>query len=94
MRAALGSDRPSLDRDAQMAAGPDHHGNPAAQSSYPVASIPALAAAGTEQVFVTLRDGVRPRYESEGILAGDGGPGRAVSRRRAFATVRRAAAGN
>ena len=69
----------------------DYRGGERAQAAYLAESLPALALAGADQVFVTLRDGGGGQFDSEGILRGQGRPGEAFSRKAAWQTVRDAA---
>jgi hypothetical protein len=67
---------------------PSFVGGEAAQARYFKRSLPALAEAGAEQIFVTLRDNaaLEPNYVSEGLVQIEGG---SVRRRPAFEAVRR-----
>ncbi len=49
---------------------PAYRGGEPAQAAYLAQSLPALAKAGADQVFVTLRDGGDGQYAAEGILGG------------------------
>lgn len=71
---------------------PAYKGGAGAQADYLSHSLPALAAAGSQETFVTLLDGPPGPYESEGIVAGRGRPGEALRRKPAWLAVRRAAA--
>lgn len=62
-----------------------------AQAGYLSRSLPALATAGADQVFVTLRDGGGGEFDSEGILEGIGQPGGTLHRKPAWYAVRQAA---
>jgi len=68
-----------------------YRGGERAQAAYLAESLPALALAGADQVFVTLRDGGGGEFESEGILRGQGRPGEAFGRKWAWEAVRQAA---
>jgi hypothetical protein len=66
---------------------PAHRGGEDAQAAYLAQSLPALARAGAEQVFVTLRDGGGGQYASEGIVAGAGPPAGSFRRKPAWFAV-------
>ena len=70
---------------------PDYRGGETAQAAYLAEALPALALAGADQVFVTLRDGGGGQFDSEGILRGQGRPGESFGRRAAWWSVREAA---
>jgi hypothetical protein len=71
---------------------PAYRGGEAAQAAYLAESLPTLALAGADQVFVTLRDGGGREFDSEGILRGQGRKGEPFARKAAWWTVRAAAA--
>ncbi len=83
LRAQVG--RPVWVTEHGRAAAPDGE---AAQAAYLRRSIPALAAAGAPEVYVTLLDAPPGPYESEGIVAGRGEPGQTLRPRPAHAAVR------
>jgi hypothetical protein len=65
-----------------------------AQAAFLAASIPALAGAGADQIFVTLRDGAFGEFLVEGLVHIDeDGAGYPSDRRLAFETVGRLARG-
>ena len=68
---------------------PAYRGGDAAQAAFLRDSIPALTAAGADQVFVTLRDNLWGEYLSEGLVHIDESvPTYPAARRPAFETVR------
>jgi hypothetical protein len=74
---------PAFQRD------PAHRGGDAAQAGFLSESIPLLAGAGADQVFVTLRDNLWGEYLSEGLVHIDESrPGYPAVRRPAFEAVR------
>lgn len=70
---------------------PAFRGGEREQAEYLSRSLPALARAGAQQIFVTLLDAGPGPYESEGIVQGSDTPGVPLLRRPAFEAVRRAA---
>jgi hypothetical protein len=66
-------------------------GGEPAQAAYLTESVLALAAAGADQVFVTLRDNLWGRFLSEGVVAIDEASPQFARRKPAFAAVRRLA---
>jgi hypothetical protein len=67
---------------------PAYRGGDAAQAAFLRDSIPALTAAGADQVFVTLRDNLWGEYLSEGLVHIDeADPSYPAARRPAFETV-------
>jgi hypothetical protein len=68
---------------------PHFRGGPSAQAAFLRRSIPLLAGAGADQVFVTLRDNLGGRWASEGVLDIGGPPAYAVHRKAAFDAIRR-----
>jgi hypothetical protein len=76
---------PAFQRD------PAFQGGENAQAAYLSQSMPALALAGADQVFVTLRDAGGGQYASEGILGGAGPPSSAFRRKPAWYAVLNAA---
>ena len=60
----------------------------AAQAAYLRRSLPALAAEGVPEVYVTLLDAPPGPYESEGIVAGRPEPGQVFRPRLAYGAVR------
>jgi hypothetical protein len=84
---------PAFQRDPSYRGGnarsPLYGGGEPAQAAFLRDSIPLLADAGAEQVFVTLRDNLWGEYLSEGIVHIDeAAPGLPVTRRPAFEAVR------
>jgi hypothetical protein len=74
---------PAFQRD------PSYQGGDPGQAAFLRASIPSLAEAGADQVFVTLRDGAYGEFLYEGIVHVDEAqPTYPATRRPAFATVR------
>ena len=69
-----------------------YRGGEKAQADYLAESLPALALAGADQVFVTLRDGGGGPFDSEGIVRGMGQPGGTFARKPAWRVVRDATA--
>jgi hypothetical protein len=76
-------------------ADPAHQSDPAfrggepAQADYLTESVLALAEAGADEVFVTLRDNLDGAFASEGVVAIHGAPHYLARRKPAFAAVRR-----
>ncbi len=60
----------------------------AAQAAYLGRSLPALAAEGVPEIYVTLLDAPPGPYESEGIVAGRPERGQVLTPREAYGTVR------
>jgi len=74
---------PAVQRD------PAHRDGEAAQAAFLRESVPLLADAGAEQVFVTLRDNLWGEYLSEGLVHIDESrPDYPAARRASFAAVR------
>jgi hypothetical protein len=75
--------------DPQFQWDPDYGGGDAGQAAFLRDSIPALTAAGADQVFVTLRDNLWGEYLTEGLVHIDESvPTYPAARRPAFETVR------
>ena len=68
---------------------PLFHGGETAQAAYLTESVLALAEAGANEVFVTLRDNLDGRFASEGVVALGGSPPYIARRKPAFAAARR-----
>jgi hypothetical protein len=73
--------------DTAFQVDPAHRGGEDAQAAYLAQSLPALALAGADQIFVTLRDGGGGQFASEGIVAGAGPPAGSFRRKPAWFTV-------
>ena len=69
-----------------------HVGGEPGQASYLASSLPALALAGADQVFVTLHDGGGGAFDSEGILEGTARPGGSFRRKAGWHAFRDAVA--
>jgi hypothetical protein len=70
---------------------PAYRGGEEAQAAYLTESVLALAEAGADEVFVTLRDNLDGQFASEGVVAVGDGPDYPARRKPAFAAVRRLA---
>jgi hypothetical protein len=68
---------------------PAFRGGESAQAAYLTESVLALAAAGADRVFVTLRDNLYDRFLSEGVIGIANGPPHQVRRKPAFSAIRR-----
>ena len=73
---------PGWQRDLRHTAGEP------SQAAYLAETLPALALAGAEQVFVTLHDGGGGAFDSEGILEGTGRAGGSFRRKAAWHAFR------
>ena len=71
---------------------PRHTAGEPSQAAYLAETLPALALAGAEQVFVTLHDGGGGAFDSEGILEGTARPGGVFRRKAAWFAFRDAVA--
>jgi len=67
---------------------PRHTAGEPSQAAYLAETLPALAVAGAEQVFVTLHDGGGGAFDSEGILEGTGRAGGSFRRKAAWHAFR------
>ena len=67
---------------------PRHTGGEPSQAAYLAETLPALAVAGAQQVFVTLHDGGGGAFDSEGILEGNGRAGGSFRRKAAWYAFR------
>lgn len=67
---------------------PRHTAGEPSQAAYLAETLPALALAGAEQVFVTLHDGGGGAFDSEGILEGTGRAGGSFRRKAAWFAFR------
>lgn len=77
--------------DGRWQGDPAFVGGDRGQAAYLSTTLPTLALAGADQVFVTLRDGGGGQFDSEGILEGTGRPGGTLLRKPAWYAVRHAA---
>ena len=69
---------------------PRHLAGEPSQAAYLAETLPALAVAGADQVFVTLHDGGGGAFDSEGILEGTGRAGGSFRRKAAWYAFREA----